>query len=116
MTIIELREYCLSLPATSYDFPFDAETIVFRVAGRIFALAGVNDEPLAVNLKCDPVLARDLRGAFTAVMPGYHMNKEHWNTVITGGDVTDEKVRWMIDHSYERVVERLAKKRRPGPR
>ncbi|MFW5689522.1 MAG: MmcQ/YjbR family DNA-binding protein [Spirochaetota bacterium] len=93
MTINELRDYCLSLPGSTYDFPFDAETIVFRVGGRMFTLAGINDDPLSVNLKCDPELRRDLRAGFEAVTPGYHMNKEHWNTVVCGLDVPDEKLR-----------------------
>lgn len=114
MTINDLRDHCLSLPGSTYDFPFDAETIVFRVSGKMFALAGINDEPITVNLKCDPELARDLRAGFEAVTPGYHMNKEHWNSVVCGSDVSDEKLRWMIDHSYERVVEGLSKAKRPG--
>lgn len=114
MNVSELRDVCLSFPEASYDFPFDAETIVFRVAGRIFALAGINDDPLTVNLKCDPELARDLRAGYEAVEPGYHMNKEHWNTVRCGLDVPDDKLEWMIAHSYERVVAGLPRSRRPA--
>ena len=114
MNVHELRDLCLSFPATSYDFPFDTETIAFRVAGKIFALAGINDDPLSVNLKCDPELARDLRAGFASVEPGYHMNKEHWNTVRCGGDVPDAKLEWMIAHSYECVVAGLPKSRRPA--
>ncbi len=114
MTINELRDYSLSKPGTTYDFPFDEETIVFRVAGKIFALAGINRDPVRVNLKCDPALARDLRAGFESITPGHHMNKEHWNTVACGGDVPDEKLRWLIDHSYELIVASLPKAKRPG--
>jgi len=115
MTITELRDYCLSLPGSSYDFPFDEETCVFRVGGKIFGLAGINQDPVQVNLKCDPALARDLRAAFDGIVPGFHMNKEHWNTVMTASDVPDEKVRWLVDHSYDLVVASLPKGKRPGP-
>ena len=114
MTITQLRDYCLSFPGSTYDFPFDEETCVFRVGGKIFGLAGINANPVRVNLKCDPDLARDLRARFGNVQPGYHMNKEHWNTVITGGDVPDEKVQWLIGHSYELIVAGLPKAKRPS--
>jgi len=114
MTITDLRDYALGLPGTTYDFPFDSETCVFRVGGKMFGLAGINDNPARVSLKCDPGLARDLRVEFHDIAPGYHMNKEHWNTVVTGGDVPDEKVKWLVDHSYELVVAGLPKSRRPG--
>ncbi|MFP4112734.1 MAG: MmcQ/YjbR family DNA-binding protein [Spirochaetota bacterium] len=116
MTIAELRDLCLSLPGTSYDFPFDEETIVFRVGGKMFGLAGINENPVSVNLKCDPILARDLRAGYEGIEPGYHMNKEHWNTVRCGSDVPDEQLEWLVRHSYDLVVEKLPKKRRPGVR
>ena len=98
---------------TTYDFPFDSQTCVFRVGGKMFALLGINGSPPAINLKCDPELARDLRSAFESIAPGYHMNKEHWNTVTLGGDVPDDKVRWLIDHSYELIRSSLPRSRRP---
>lgn len=115
MDINELRDYCVEKPGTSYDFPFGPDTLVFRVVGKMFALTGIKDDPLEINLKCDPNLARDLRASFEGITPGYHMNKEHWNTVFCGRDVPDEKVRWLIDHSYELVVASLPKAKRPGP-
>ena len=114
MTITEFRDYCLSKPGTSYDFPFGEETIVLRVAGKMFALTGINDDPLEVNLKCDPELSRDLRSSFESITPGYHMNKEHWNTVTCGGDVPDNQLEWLIDHSYDIVVSKLPRSRRPS--
>ena len=114
MTITDLRDYCLSKPGASYDFPFDEETCVFRVGGKMFGLAGINADPVRISLKCDPALARDLRSGFEGVAPGYHLNKEHWNTVTTGSDVPNEKVLWLIDHSYDLVVASLPKSKRPG--
>jgi predicted DNA-binding protein (MmcQ/YjbR family) len=114
MTIAELRDACTALPGSTYDFPFDAETCVFRVSSRMFALAGINNRPVTVTLKCDPELARDLRAAYTGVEPGYHMNKEHWNTVNCEADVPKERILWLIEHSYELVVAGLPKARRPG--
>lgn len=113
--INELREVCLALPGTSYDFPFGPDTIVFRVAGKMFALAGIHDDPLEVNLKCEPDLARDLRVAYEAIVPGYHMNKEHWNTVRCGGDVPDDQLERLVAHSHELVVAGLPRSKRPGP-
>ncbi len=114
MTVGELRDFCLSFPGATFDFPFDAETIVFRVGGKIFALAGINANPLKVNLKCDPVLARDLRETFAGIVPGYHMNKEHWNTIDCDSDVSEQRIRWLIGHSYELVASSLPRSRRPG--
>jgi predicted DNA-binding protein (MmcQ/YjbR family) len=113
MTITELRNYSMSKPGTSYDFPFDTETCVFRVAGKIFGFAGINSDPVRVTLKCDPGLARDLRAEYAGIVPGYHTNKEHWNTVTTGDDVPDEKVLQLVDLSYDLVVAGLPKSKRP---
>ena len=78
----ELRLYCLAKTGTSEDFPFDEDTLVFRVSNKIFALSNVTTRPMRVNLKCDPERAVELRDSWAAVEPGYHMNKKHWNTVV----------------------------------
>jgi len=109
MTFRSLRDYCLSKPGATEDFPFGEETLVFRVMGKIFALTGVESLPLSVNLKCDPEWAVELRDRWPAVQPGYHMNKAHWNTVELDGSIPADEVREMIDHSYERVVAGLKK-------
>lgn len=115
MNVPELRDYRLSKPGATYDFPFDEQTCVACVAGKIFAFFGINSSPARVTLKCDPGLARDLRGSFNGVEPGYHTNKEHWNTVMCeDSDVPDEKIRWMIDHSYGLIRESLPKSKRPS--
>ena len=85
----ELRDRCLSLIGSEEDFPFGPDTSVFKVAGRIFALAQLGESPLRVSVKCDPLLAEQLRAAHPAVMPGYHLNKRHWNTVTIDGSLAD---------------------------
>ena len=92
-------------------FPFDETTLVFKVAGKMFALTDLEGD-FSVNLKCDPELAVELRERYTCVLPGYHMNKKYWNTVLIDGSVPDKLLREWIDHSYEKVVEGLPKKLR----
>jgi predicted DNA-binding protein (MmcQ/YjbR family) len=102
MNIEVLREYCISKPGVTESFPFDEETLVFKVKGKIFALVNL-DGALSINLKCDPVLAIDLRERYPSVTPGYHMNKKHWNTIYLDGSIPDKEVFSWIDHSYEKV-------------
>jgi predicted DNA-binding protein (MmcQ/YjbR family) len=103
-----VRTHCAALPAATSDYPFGPEAQIFRVGGRIFALLSEVDE--RVSLKCDPVLAEILRQTFTGVVPGYHLNKRHWNTVELDGSVPDGQVIEMIAHSYELVRASLPKK------
>lgn len=112
MTIEILRDYCLAMPGVTEDFPFGEDTLVFRVKGKIFALAGIDGVPLIVNLKCDPELAVELRERYEAVAPGYHMNKKHWNTVTIDGRIPAAEVREMIGHSYSLVVKGLPRAER----
>jgi len=109
MNIEELRMYCLSLPHTTEDFPFDQETLVFKVGGKIYLLTGLAG-PFYINLKCDPEYAIELREMHAAVRPGYHMNKKHWNTVDVDGSLSDEFLRELIAHSYGQVIKTLTKK------
>lgn len=109
MDIEELRDYCLSKPDSTEDFPFDEETIVFRVFNKIYCLCDIYSKPLRLNLKCDPVWALELREQYNAIIPGYHMNKKHWNTVMLDGSITRELTIWMVDHSYELVFNSLPK-------
>lgn len=108
MNIETLREYCLSKNATSEGFPFDENTLVFKVAGKMFALTSLAGE-FRINLKCDPDLALELREQYGAVIPGYHMSKKHWNTVIVDGELEPDQIIEMIDHSYDLVVKSLPK-------
>lgn len=113
MNFETLRSYLLSKPAAVETFPFDEETLVLKVCGKMFALLGIYDEPLRVNLKCDPDKAEVLRELFPAIIPGYHMNKRHWNTVILDGSISDEEIFSMIDDSYDLVVSGLPRSKRP---
>jgi predicted DNA-binding protein (MmcQ/YjbR family) len=114
MNIEQLREYCLSKPGTTECFPFDEVTLVFKVGSadknKIYALASLEKIPQNVNLKCDPERAIELREKYEAVIPGYHMNKQHWNTVRLEGDVHDKLFIELIDHSYELIINSLTKK------
>ncbi|WP_339738877.1 MmcQ/YjbR family DNA-binding protein [uncultured Sunxiuqinia sp.] len=111
MNIEELRTWCISKKGVSEDFPFDETTLVFKVMGKMFALTDLEGD-LSINLKCDPEKAVELRELYPSVMPGYHMNKRHWNTILLDGSVPDQLIRQWIDHSYAMVVEKLTKKQR----
>jgi predicted DNA-binding protein (MmcQ/YjbR family) len=103
MNIEILREYCIAKKNVSESFPFGDDTLVFKTAGRIFALVNL-DGDLSINLKCDPSLAIELRERYSSVIPGYHMNKKHWNTVYIDGSIPDKEVFSWIDHSYDLVL------------
>ena len=107
----ELRDLCLSFTGAEETFPFGPKTSVFKVAGKMFALSQLGAESLRVSLKCEPDLAVALREAHAAVLPGYHLNKRHWNTVIVDGSLPDDTIRDMIEDSYDLVVSKL-----PQPR
>jgi predicted DNA-binding protein (MmcQ/YjbR family) len=109
MDLEQFREYCLTKPHVTEDTPFGEDVLVFKVGGKIFALAALDEFPSRVNLKCDPDLALDLRDRYEQVRPGYHMNKKHWNTVAIGSGVPERELRKMIDHSYDLVVASLPK-------
>ena len=113
MTPQELRTFCLSFNAAVEDFPFTPETSVFKVLGKLFALTRLDAHPLTVNLKCDPDDAVRLRGEYEGlIIPGYHMNKRHWNTVTADGELPDQLVRELIEDSYDLVVAGLPRSER----
>lgn len=112
MNIEHLRDYCLSLPDVTEEFPFGGETLVYKVKGKIFMLCGMDSEPLQFNVKCDPDRALELREQYPAIIPGYHMNKKHWNSVIIDGSLSYALVRELIKHSYDLVWKSLPKKLR----
>jgi predicted DNA-binding protein (MmcQ/YjbR family) len=107
-----LRAYCLGFPGAVETFPFTPGVSVFKVEGRMFALTELAGTPLKISLKCDPLLAEQLREAHAAIQPGYHLNKRHWNTVTIDGSVPEQMVRDMIEDSYDLVVSRLSASRR----
>lgn len=102
MNIETIRDYCLTKDSVTESFPFDDETLVFKVTGKIFALASLEGD-LTINLKCDPAFALELRERYPEVKPGYHMNKKHWNTISLVGSVPDREILAWIDHSYDLV-------------
>lgn len=110
MNIEVFREYCLRKKGVEETFPFDEETLVFKVMGKMFALTGLEHEEFRVNLKCDPDWALELREAHPEVIPGYYSNKKHWNTVSFEGSLDDDFLCKLIDHSYNLVVKGLPKK------
>jgi len=109
MDIKEVTEYCLSKPNAFIDYPFGPEPAVIKVGSRIFAFIHIMNKKLYISLKCDPFISQTLRQQYAAVIPGYHLNKKHWNTVTIDGSVPDNELIWMIDHSYELVYKRLSK-------
>jgi len=109
MDAVEFREYCLGKPNTTEGMPFGETVLVFKVAGKMFALMSLDELPATANLKCDPDLALDLRDRYEQVRPGYHMNKKHWNTVEIDSGIPEAELRGMIDHSYNLVVQSVPK-------
>ncbi len=109
MNIETFRQLCLQKPGATEETPFGPETLVYKVAGKIFALTDI-DSFESVNLKCDPERAVELREEHEGITPGYHMSKKHWNTVLTDGSIKDALIRELLDHSYALVVASLSKK------
>ena len=110
MNIEELRIYCLAKKGTTEEFPFDSETLVFKVMGKMFALVPLERVPSQCNLKCDPERAIELREEYDGIiMPGYHMSKTHWNTLYLE-NLPPNLIRQLVDHSYDLVVAGLTKK------
>jgi predicted DNA-binding protein (MmcQ/YjbR family) len=111
MTLEYFRDFCLSFPGVSEDTPFDANTLCFRVGGKIFAILDLEVFDY-VNLKCDPERAVELRERYPGISPGYHMNKKLWNSVSVGGNVPDSLILDLAKHSYELILTSLPKKTR----
>ena len=100
----EVEEYILSMPGSKLDYPFDETTAVYKTANdKMFALIAEGSNPLRISLKADPLLSQTLREKYETVLPGYHLNKKHWNTIILTGQLPDDEVRDLIRHSFELV-------------
>ncbi|MGB1247290.1 MAG: MmcQ/YjbR family DNA-binding protein [Chitinophagales bacterium] len=113
MNIEYFREFCLAKAGVTEEFPFDENTLVFKVMGKMFALTGLNSEEFRVNLKCDPERAIELRASSSSIIAGYHMSKKHWNSVyFERGDLADDFLIELINHSYDLVVSKLTKKQK----
>ena len=104
MDIESIREYCLSKPGTEETLPFGPDTLVYKVNGKMFLLTSLDEEQLRFNVKCDPDKALELREEFPCVIPGFHMNKKHWNTIIVDGSVPVRQLKEWIDDSYQLVA------------
>lgn len=115
MTLEYYRDYCLAKPGVTEDTPFGEDILVFRVGGKIFSLTSI-EMFQSVNLKCDPDRAAELREEHPGIVPGFHMNKKHWNTVSTTGNVSDRLILELADHSYELIFGSLTKKMQAGIR
>ncbi len=113
MTLDKLRNYLLSMPHAVEAFPFDTVTLVVKVCGKMFGLVSTDRTPLRLNLKCLPEKAEVLREGFSSIVPGYHMNKRHWNTLILDGSLPEDLIFSLIDESYDLVLSGLPKSRRP---
>lgn len=113
MNLETYYEYCLSKKGASEHFPFDEDTLVFKVGGKMFALSSLlqweKNEP-SVNLKCDPERAQELRAEYDEIKPGFHMSKVHWNTITMNGGLPTAFIKELIDHSYDLVFKSLTKK------
>jgi predicted DNA-binding protein (MmcQ/YjbR family) len=112
MNIESIREYCLSKPGAEETLPFGPDTLVYKAGGKAFLLMGIDGEDLRFNVKCDPDKAIELREEFPCVLPGYHMKKKHWNTIVVDGSVSVKQLKEWIDHSYD-LVKPKTKKTKP---
>ena len=109
MNIEVIRSFCLKKKGVTEEFPFNKETIVYKVMGKMFVLIPLEKIPLQINLKCDPEIIEELRERYSSVQPGYHMNKKYWNTIFVDGSLRDELILKWIDNSYDLVVAGLKK-------
>lgn len=109
MDFQNLKSYCLSKNGAYEDYPFGPEPLTIKVRSKIFVLVNEKARRLSISLKCDPFVAQNLRDQYTSIIPGYHLNKEHWNTVLLDGSISDSEIQWMIGHSYEMVIKGLTK-------
>ena len=110
MNVETIRNYCLAKPGVEEGFPFGGDTLVFKVNGKVFLLMGLDSEPLQFNVKCDPDKALELRAGYTCVIPGYHMNKKHWNSIVVDGSASASLIKEWIDDSYT-LVSKTAKRK-----
>ncbi len=110
MNIEELRHHCIAKKGVEETFPFDEETLVFKLMGKVFLIVGIESQPVSFNVKCDPEKAVELREKYACIQPGFHMNKKHWNTVICDGSVSKKLYKEWIDDSYDLIAEALPKK------
>lgn len=104
MTHKEVEKFLLSMPNAKLDYPFGEDVAVYKVKDKMFALIQENKTPVRISLKCDPQLSELLRSKYESVMPGYHLNKKHWNTIVLSGQLSWDEIKALIRHSYDLVV------------
>lgn len=104
MSHTEVKEYLLGFPNVSLDYPFGEDVAVYKVNDKMFALVREKKEPIQLSLKCDPLLAETLRARYETVLPGYHLNKKHWNTIVLTGQLSWDEIKDLIRHSYDLVA------------
>ena len=109
MNLEDIRKYCASKKGNKETFPFDEETLVIRVASKMYLLTNINSKELSISLKCDPFMAQALRQDYPAITPGYHLNKKHWITITIDGSIEEDKIYYLIDLSYDLVYKGLKK-------
>ena len=109
MTLEDFKKYCLNKKGVKEYFPFDDEVLVFKVASKMFALTNIKSSDFKISLKCEPLLSIDLRMDFSAIEPGYHLNKKHWNTISIDESIDDQRIYWLLDLSYDLVFKGLKK-------
>lgn len=107
MDIVDICDYCRSLPDAQETFPFGPDVVVFKVSGKIFCLVPLDTPTQQFNVKCDPAIAIELRERHSCVQPGFHMNKKHWNTITIDGSLTPKDLRYWLDHSYGLVRKKV---------
>lgn len=100
----QLEEFILSLPNAKLDYPFGKDVAVYKAGDKMFALIAEDSNPVRISLKCDPQLAETLREKYETVMPGYHLNKKHWNTIVCSGQLADDEIKDLIVHSHQLVI------------
>ncbi|MDP4179683.1 MAG: MmcQ/YjbR family DNA-binding protein [Bacillota bacterium] len=106
---MDVLKYCLSKKGAYEDYPFGPEPVTIKIGSKMFALISNRSDKLYLSLKCDPFMAQSLREQYSNISPGYHLNKQHWNTIIVDESIPEHEVIWMIDHSYELVFKSLSK-------
>lgn len=109
MNLEELRNYCVIKKGVEESFPFGGETLVFKVMNKLFLVTGIDSKPIQFNVKCNPEKAIELRETYSCVLPGYHMNKKHWNTIVCDESVSNKQLQKWIDDSYDLIVANLVK-------
>ena len=115
MNVETIRNYCLQKPGTEESLPFGPDVVVFKVKGKSYLLLPLDTDDLRFNVKCDPDLAEELRAQYPCVLPGYHMNKKHWNTIIVDGSIPVSLIKEWIDHSYQLVESGIKSPKKKKP-